>query len=117
MNPKFRIKQIGDKYFPQKKVLFWRYIRVRKCMIGLDGIMYPDDERHRVFSNYMPDIKKFIDDYRNFYLHPFFVKNHLIKTYYDSRHKKFYYIDTNTKPYLYGAVAQGLERRSYKPCL
>lgn len=95
--PKYRIKQIGYKYYPQKKYfLFWRNIKIYECSCieSDNSITLYGKYIHK--SNNLEHVKKFIKDYKDLYLHPFFVKWHLVKTFYDWHNEKFYYVDTTT---------------------
>ena len=88
---KYRIKQIKNTYYLQKKLLlFWKYIRVRTW-----------DSSFRVIENgkmllrfkNLESAKEELNNYRNNYLRPFICLGHIIKTYFDAEHFLYYYID------------------------
>lgn len=90
---KYRIKQIGDWFFPQHRILgFWRNIRVRVCTIHYsDSITKKDTGSYRF--KYLKDANNFIINYKNNYIRPFMCRGHLVKCFYDDGSNKFVYID------------------------
>lgn len=92
--PKYRIKQIGDRYYCQERILFWKDILVKKCSTdyNCERIRLHNSNYLAVF-NTLDDAKTFINKYKAFYLYSFGVKGHLIKTYYETSDAIFYYSD------------------------
>lgn len=89
---KYRIKQIGDWFFPQRRILgFWKNIRVRVCSIRYDSITKKDPGSYR--SKYLKDANSFIINYKNNYTRPFMCRGHLVKCFYDDESNKFVYVD------------------------
>lgn len=89
---KYRIKQIGDWFFPQRQVLgFWRNICVRICTIHYDTFTKKDPGSCRF--KYLKDANNFIINYKNNYMRPFSCRGHLVKSFYNDENNKFVYVD------------------------
>jgi YHS domain-containing protein len=85
MKIKYRIKQIGNTYYCQQKIIFWKNIRVLECNYG-DYESRPDLKNHKICltSNSLENAKYELKKYTQNYLHPFTVKGHLVQSYYNS---------------------------------
>lgn len=96
---KYRVKQIGDKFYPQKKLLlFWRGIRVRTCSYNRyssDITSYSNDKTPLRFTS-LDFANKQITNYINNYLRSFWCLGHRIKSYFCTNNDTYYYIDTTT---------------------
>ena len=96
---KYRIKQIGYKYYPQKKrFLFWKNIRVRTCSYDYYGRITDtsDDKEVLCFSTYESAVKE-ITNYKNNYLRSFLCLGHIVKTYFNKQNDVYYYIDITAR--------------------
>jgi hypothetical protein len=96
---KYRVKQIGDKYYPQKKrLLFWKYIRVCTCSDDYYGRIttYSDEKEVLCFDSCQLASEQ-ITNYKNNYLRSFLCLGHIVKTYFNKDNGVYYYIDMTTK--------------------
>lgn len=95
---KYRVKQVGDKYYPQKKrFLFWKNISVRTCSDDYYGRITNCDNNKEVlcFNSYQLASEQ-ITNYKNNYLRSFLCLGHIVKTYFNKNNKNYYYVDTTT---------------------
>ncbi len=94
---KYRVKQIGNEYYPQKRLLlFWRKIRVCTCSYNKyrnDITSYSDEKTSLCFAS-LDFANKQIANYINNYLRPFWCLGHRIKSYFCTDNNTYYYIDT-----------------------
>lgn len=95
----YRTKQIGDKFYPQKRLLlFWRKIRVRTCSYdkySADVTSYSNEKVPLCFES-LDSANKQITNYISNYLRPFWCLGHRIKSYFCKNNDTYYYIDTTT---------------------
>ena len=105
---KYRIKQVGNKYYPQyKKILFWRYINVRTCVSNSYGtIINYYNEKERIYCTSYEKANKQITNYINNYLRPFWCLGHLVKTYFNKGNSVYYYVDVVKENKLYSDNAE-----------
>ena len=99
MKNKYRIKQIGNMYYPQKKVLFfWKYIDILKCYIykSEHKISLCDNTIIRLSGNSLESAINKINEYDTNYLKPFVCCNLLIATYIDEASGVYYYAASET---------------------
>jgi len=99
MKTKYRIKQVGKNYYPQKKrFLFWKNIRVRTCSTNYyNRIVDTNDKKYVLcFDTYGSAVKQ-ITNYKNNYLRNFLCLGHLVETYFDKNDKVYYYVDITTR--------------------
>jgi len=95
---KYRIKQIGNRYYPQKKrFLFWKNISVRACSDDYYGRItnYDNNKEVLCFDSYQVASEQ-ITNYKNNYLRSFLCLGHIVKTYFNKNNRNYYYIDTTT---------------------
>lgn len=95
---KYRVKQIGNKFYPQyKKFLYWKYIKVRRCFKDSysDRITNVDNDLFTVVCYNLKLALNFISVYKNNYLPKFKFKGFLIRSYFCEKEYKFYYIEVN----------------------
>ena len=91
MKTEYRIKQIGFKYYVQKrKFCIWRNIRIRVCQIESKDFEYEGTRSY--WSDTLEQAKRFLSEYKNNYLHSFWCKGRLVKSYYDELSCKFAYV-------------------------
>lgn len=98
IKPKYRIKQIGNKYYPQyKKFLYWKYINIGRCSKNLysDKIINVDNDLFTVVCDDLKSALNFISVYKDNYLPEFKFKGFLIRSYFCEYEYKFYYIEVN----------------------
>lgn len=99
MKNKYRIKQVGNTYYPQKKVLFfWKYLDIPKCYICKyehEIILY-DNTIIRLSGNSLESAINKINEYDTNYLKPFVCCNFLIATYIDEESDVYYYAASDT---------------------
>ena len=96
MKTEYRIKQIGDWFYPQRRILgFWRNIYVRICSISYSNMFTKKDRGAYRFRN-LENANNFIISYKNNYMRPFVCRKHLIKCFYDEANDKFVYVDVFT---------------------
>lgn len=95
---KFRIKQIGDKFYPQqKRFLFWHYINVRTCSTNYSGsINSYDNDKQRLSFRGQHTANEQVKNYIDNYLRTFVCLGHIIKTYFNPHDHTYYYIDVST---------------------
>lgn len=95
---KYRIKQIGNKYYPQKKrFLFWKNISVRTCSDDYYGrITDCDNDKEVLCFDSCQFASEQIANYKNNYLRSFLCLGHIVKTYFNKNNKNYYYVDTTT---------------------
>ena len=95
----YRTKQIGDKFYPQKRLLlFWRKIRVRTCSYNkysADVTSYSNEKVPLYFTS-LDYANKQITNYISNYLRPFWCLGHRVKSYFCINNDTYYYIDTTT---------------------
>ena len=105
----YRVKQIGNKYYPQKKwFLFWKNIKARTCLEDYYGrIIDYRNEKEALCFNSCELATKQITNYKNNYLRTFLCLGHIIKTYFNKNNKRYYYFDTTTNK-LYSDSAEQL---------
>lgn len=99
MKTKYRIKQVGNNYYPQKKqFLFWKNIRVCTCSDDYYGraINTNDNQYVLCFNNYEYAVKQ-ITNYKNNYLRNFLCLGHVVKTYFNKNNAVYYYVDITTR--------------------
>ena len=97
MKTEYRIKQIGNKFYPQKKsFLFWKNIRVYMCTTRYGDITVYGRSKKVLCLNLIDDAKRALRRYKNNYLGSFVVKGHLVKTFYNEYNNDFVYIDMLT---------------------
>lgn len=96
---KYRIKQVGNKYYPQKKqFLFWKNIRVRTCSDEYYGrIVNCNDEKEVLCFDNCQLASEQTTNYKNNYLRTFSCLGHIVKTYFNKNNRKYYYVDIITK--------------------
>lgn len=92
---KYRIKRIDSKYYPQKKrFLFWRYIKIPTCRLYDSHVLdTTDNTKIKLSASSFINAKRDLANYIDNYLHPFFCKNTIVKTYYDPNRGKYLYVD------------------------
>ena len=99
MKAKFRIKQIGDKFYPQiRKFLSWKNIYITTITLGCHycsifeekAVLYFDtlDYAKNQFKNYLRD-----------YVSPFKVGDHIIETCFCRENDTYYYVDRDSGLY------------------
>ena len=89
---KYRIKQIGDWFYAQRRILgFWRNIHVRVCSIRYDSINKKEPGCYKFRS--LEHANNFIINYKNNYTRPFMCRRHMVKCFYDDESNKFVYVD------------------------
>lgn len=95
----YRVKQIGDKFYPQKKqFLFWKNISVCTCSEDYYGrITNICDDKEVLYSTTYESAVKQITNYKNNYLRKFLCLGHVVKTYLNKKSNIYYYIDSTTK--------------------
>lgn len=94
----YRVKQIGNKFYPQKKqFLFWKNISVSTCSDDYYGRIVNCSNKKEVlcFDNCQLASAQ-ITNYKNNYLRSFLCLGHIVKTYFNKNSRKYYYIDTGT---------------------
>lgn len=95
----YRVKQIGDKFYPQKRLLlFWRKIRVRICSYNnyrADITSYSNEKESLCFTS-LDSANKQITNYINNCLRPFWCLGHRVKSYFCANNYTYYYLDTTT---------------------
>ena len=94
----YRVKQIGNKFYPQKKrFLFWKNISIRTCSDDYYGtIVKYSNEKEVLCFNSCQLASEQITNYKNNYLRSFVCLGHIVKTYFSKNNKNYYYIDTTT---------------------
>ena len=95
---KYRVKQIGNKYYPQKKqFLFWKNIKVRICFDDYYGkfVNCSNKKETLCFDNCQLANEQ-ITNYKNNCLRSFLCLGHIVKTYFNMANKKYYYFDVIT---------------------
>ena len=98
MKTKYRVKQIGDKYYPQKKwFLFWKNIKVRTCSDDYYGrITNVYNNKDVLCFNTCESAVEQITNYKNNHLHTFSCLGHIVKTYFNKNNKAYFYVDVTT---------------------
>lgn len=105
----YRVKQIGDKFYPQKKqFLFWRNISVRTCSDDYYGrITDCSNKKEVLYFDSRQLASEQITNYKNNYLRSFLCLGHIVKTYFNKNNGNYYYVDTTTY-YLYSNNSEQL---------
>lgn len=95
----YRVKQIGDKFYPQKKqFLFWKNIKVRTCSDDYYGRITKYDNKKQVLClNNCQLATEQITNHKNNYLRTFLCLGHVVKTYFNKNNGKYYYLDVTTE--------------------
>lgn len=95
----YRVKQIGNKFYPQKKrLLFWKNISVRTCSEDYYGRVtnYDNDKEVLCFNSCQLATEQ-ITNYKNNYLRTFLCLGHIVKTYFNKNNRQYYYLDVTTE--------------------
>lgn len=94
----YRVKQIGDKFYPQKKqFLFWKNISVRTCSDDYYGrITNCNNKKEVLCLNSCQLASEQITNYKNNYLRSFLCLGHAVKTYFNKNNGTYYYVDVTT---------------------
>lgn len=93
---KYRIKQIGDMYYPQRKFLgIWWNISVETCTIRY-GEIHPEKVINLCFGH-LKRANAAIINFRDNYLGSFKCRGHKIATFYDDGSEQYIYVDVNNK--------------------
>lgn len=90
MKTKYRIKQVGNLFYPQKKVLFWTNIYVPGCDYHGNRLVINKNPILLVFNS-LSDAERELKNYIDNYLHSFVVKGHVVCSYYDPDYDHYYY--------------------------
>ena len=108
----YRVKQIGDKYYPQKKrFLFWKNISVRTCSDDYYGrITNYSNEKEILCFNSCKLATEQITNYKNNYLRTFLCLGHIVKTYFNKNNRRYYYLDVTTEKLYSDSSEQLCER-------
>ena len=106
---KYRIKQIGNIFYPQKRsfFFFWKNLTVPKCRL----YDFPDFSTYSntfitLAATSLFEAKTVLINYDNNYLRSFLCKGTIIKTYYDPERNKYFYVDINSKDSRYSDNAE-----------
>ena len=96
MKTKYRVKQVGKKYYPQvKKLFFWWDIEVPMCKIKY-GDIYPDEIKTTLAYLSLESAVSAIKQYDYNYLGSFRCRGHKVKTFYLEQENQYIYVDMST---------------------
>ena len=97
MQTKYRIKQVGNTYYPQKKVLFfWKYLKVLRCVkSNYSNLLNLYANLVILSANNLEEAIFKTNYYDNNYLRPFMCCGCRIQTYLDIDSGKYYYAVTD----------------------
>lgn len=88
---KYRIKQIGNKYYPQeKKFLFWHGISIPTCREGYYSNSFESTGIHELCYDSLAKAKLETTNYKNNYCPTFHCLKHTIETYLCTKDNKYY---------------------------
>ena len=95
MKTKYRIKQIGFNYYPQERILgIWTYLNIPTCNISYGAVTL--GRTKTICCSTLANAKYAITNYDNNYLEDFKCRGHKVKTFYEEREGKYYYIDVTS---------------------
>lgn len=96
MKIKYRIKQIGEKFYPQYRILgIWLNINVPTCITKF-GSLYIDKHYLTLCFDSLSSAKIGIDQYENNYILTFKCRGHKVKTFYNKTNNQYVYVDMAT---------------------
>lgn len=103
---KYRVKQIGNIFYPQKKVLlFWKDIKIHSCERNRHSLTLHTGTRVLCSASLEGAVND-INNYKNNYLRPFVCCGHVIKTFLDRSYNTYIYVDTSDSFDIYSSSAE-----------
>jgi hypothetical protein len=108
MKIKYRVKQIGDMFYPQIRVfLFWIDISVDCCYYSYGDIrLYENPET--LCCNSLEEATKALSCYIHNYLPSFTCKGYKVRTYLDRNKREYLYVAENKKAMLWDNCSEKL---------
>lgn len=104
---KYRVKQIGKLFYPQKKVLlFWKYIKIHSCERNRYYSLTLHAGTRILHSTSLEGAVNDINNYKNNYLRPFVCCGHVVKTFLNTNDNTYMYVDTSDDFDIYSSSAE-----------